>query len=136
MAGRSHRLPPPMTFSDWLVGDNSGYIYATGPFPEGLQPMTAEDLGKPIVVAAQCDSRRIPLPAPVPTSRELRAASVPRRRRFGELLCSHRDFQARALKVVPHGLDPTPQEPAQKRLGNSGEGKPVLLLRNPWPSSG
>jgi len=41
---------PPLTRSDWLVGDGGEYIYVTGDFPNGLSPGAAEDYGRWLVL--------------------------------------------------------------------------------------
>ena len=41
---------PPLTRSDWIVGDGGEYIYVTGDFPTGLSPGAAEDYGRWLVL--------------------------------------------------------------------------------------
>lgn len=41
---------PPLSRSDWIVGDGEEYIYVTGEFPTGLSPGEAEDYGQWLVL--------------------------------------------------------------------------------------
>lgn len=38
--------PPPKTRSDWIIENNDDYIYVVGSFPDNLNPMVEEDIGK------------------------------------------------------------------------------------------
>jgi len=58
--------PPPVTRGDWLVGDGRAYIYATGPFPEGLSPWDEASIGRSIVVVGTVRLREDPGAGPCP----------------------------------------------------------------------
>lgn len=58
--------PPPVTRGDWLVGDGGAYIYATGPFPEGLSPWDEGSIGRSITVVGTVRLREDPGAGPCP----------------------------------------------------------------------
>ena len=43
--------PPPVTRSDWVIADNTGAIYVTGPYPPGCLP-PGQGIGKEIKISA------------------------------------------------------------------------------------
>ena len=58
--------PPPVTRGDWLVGEARAYIYATGPFPEGLSPWNGASIGRSIVVIGTVHIKMDPGAGPCP----------------------------------------------------------------------
>jgi hypothetical protein len=48
------------------VGETGTYIYATGPFPEGLSPWDEASIGKSIVVVGTVRLREDPAAGPCP----------------------------------------------------------------------
>jgi len=58
--------PPPITRGDWLVGEAGAYIYATGPFPEGLSPWDEGSIGKSIAVVGTVRLKADPTAGPCP----------------------------------------------------------------------
>lgn len=46
---------PPVTRSDWVITDNSGAIYVTGPLPQNLDPSSQKDAWAVIRLAAEVE---------------------------------------------------------------------------------
>jgi hypothetical protein len=49
---------PPVTRSDWVIADQSGAIYVTGPLPEGLDPASPEVVWSLIRLQATIESNQ------------------------------------------------------------------------------